>query len=82
MRPEDDEEGDMKKSLLITRPVKEEESQVTIKPEEEEWDPEGDTGNQLTAIMKAAFPASRLILPLPWRLEKQGDVAQETCLLV
>lgn len=32
MRPEDDEEGDMKKSLLITRPVKEEESQVTIKP--------------------------------------------------
>ena len=43
-----------------------------MEPGEEEWDPGGDTGDQLTDFSKAALPASWLDLPSPWRRENQG----------
>ena len=63
------------KESLIIREDKEGDlsgSPVAMEPGEEEWDPGGDTSDLLTDFSKAAFPASWLTLPSPWRREKQG----------
>ena len=66
------EEG---KESLIVREDKEGDlpgSPVAMEPGEEEWDPGGDTSDRLTDFSKAAFPASWLTPPSPWRRKKQG----------
>ena len=80
------EERDMEEPLVTTQPEEEKESlivredkegdlpgsPVAMEPGEEEWDPGGDTSDRLTDFSKAAFPASWLTPPSPWRRKKQG----------
>ena len=71
------EEG---KESLIVREDKEGDlpgSPVAMEPGEDELDPGGDTSDRLTDFSKAAFPASWLTPPSPWRQEKQGGCKNE-----